>query len=207
MTIIQNPVQIITQSVTTANESLKIDYPVVTGMANTMVQHTINCRILALVNKLVKESGYYSTPKTTVQVWYEIKSNERGILSLSIGMYYYAYQAAHGMTIIKSLTFNIHDGRVYKLADLFKPGCDYIKVLSDIICLQIKERDIQLLDEFKGIDPNQDFYIADKCLVVYFQIYDITAYVYGLPFFPISVYQLQGIIREDGPLDKMAAGY
>ena len=208
MTIIQNPVQIITQRMATANQSLQIDYPVVIGMANTMVQHTINSKILALINKLIKESGYYDTAtKTTVQIWYEIKSNERGILSLSIGMYYYADRAAHGMTVIKSLTFNIHDGKVYKLADLFKPGCDYIKVLSDIIKLQIKERDLPLIDDFKAIDPNQDYYIADKALVVYFQLYELTPYAYGLPFFPISVYQLSDIIKEDGPLGKMAASY
>ncbi len=208
MTIIQNPVQIITKRMATADQSLQIDYPVVVEMANTTVQYTINSRIIALINKLIKESGYYDpATKTTVQVWYEIKSNERGILSLSIGMYYYADRAAHGMTIIKSLTFNTKDGRVYKLGDLFKKGSDYVKVLSDIIKLQIKERDIPLIDDFKSISPNQDFYIADKALVVYFQLYDIAPYAYGLPFFPISVYQLSDIIKEDGPLGKMAAAY
>jgi len=43
----------------------------------------------------------------TVQGWYEIKTNEKGVLSLSIGNYTIAYPAAHGLTIIKSLTFDI----------------------------------------------------------------------------------------------------
>ena len=119
-------------------------------------------------------------------------------------MYYYAYQAAHGMTIVKSLTFDIKTGRTYKLSSLFKPDSNYVKVLSDIISLQIKVREIPLLDDFKGIDPEQDYYIADKSLVVYFQLYEITPYVYGLPYFPISVYELQDIIRDEGALGRMA---
>lgn len=206
MSIFQAPVQVITRRVVSGNQALQIDYPVIIGMGNAITQHKINSRILALVNSLVKDSGYYSQPNMTVQVWYELKTNERGILSLSIILYYYAYQAAHGMTIIKSLTFDIKTGKTYKLASLFKPGSDYIEVLSDIIRLQIKERDIYLLDEFKGIAPDQDFYIADKSLVVYFQLYELTAYAYGFPFFPISLYELQDIIREAGPLGRMIDG-
>jgi hypothetical protein len=111
------------------------------------------------------------------------------------------------MTVIKSLTFDTTTGKTYKLAELFKPGSDYIEVLSDIIRLQIKERDIVLLEDFKGIAPDQDYYIADKSLVVYFQLYELTAYAYGIPFFPISVYELQDIIREDGPLGRMIGSF
>ncbi|WP_337445661.1 RsiV family protein [Ornithinibacillus scapharcae] len=68
----------------------------------------------------------------------------------------------------------------------------------------MKQRDIQLIEDFTEISPNQDFYIADKSLVIYFQLYEITPYVYGFPMFPISVYQIQDIIREDGPLGRMA---
>lgn len=201
---VQAPVQVITKKVVAGNNALQIDYPVIIGMTNSIIQHKINNRILALVNSLVKDSGYYSQANTTVQVWYELKTNERGILSLSIIMYYYAYQAAHGMTIVKSLTFDIKTGRTYKLSSLFKPDSNYVKVLSDIISLQIKVREIPLLDDFKGIDPEQDYYIADKSLVVYFQLYEITPYVYGLPYFPISVYELQDIIRDEGALGRMA---
>ena len=50
----------------------------------------------------------------------------------------------------------------------------------------------------------QHFYIADKTLVIYFQLYEITPYVVGLPMFPISVFDLADIIDESGPLGRLA---
>lgn len=204
-TITQNPVQVMTGRMSTPNGVLKIDYPVVAGLADASVQQKINAAIWEQVNRLITEQGYYTDNITTMQGWYEIKSNERGILSLTLGNYAYHYHAAHGLTVNRSLTFDVNTGRQYKLSELFKPGSDYVGVLSGIVAAQIKEREIITLEEFKAISPEQDFYIADKSLVLYFQLYELTPYAYGFPYFPISVYDLQDIIDEDGPLGKMSA--
>lgn len=195
------PVGIRTQRLFMIN--LNVYYPVVYGLPDLAVQQRINHTILNLVNQLIKDQGYYKNPLITdVTGTYELKTNERGILSLSVINYAFA-GGAHGMTFIKSLTFDVQTGKVYELKDLFKPGSDYVKRLSEIIRRQIAERNIPLLGEFKGIRPDQDYYIADKCLVVYFQLYEITPYVFGFPAFPISVYEIQDIIDEDGPLGRM----
>ena len=206
-----SPVQIITRKIFRPDYGMNIDYPVVIGMRNTAVQMKINGAIFSLVNKLIYDQtnqlvniqGINPLPKLTVQGFYEIKTNERDVLSLSIGNYTMAEHAAHGLTIIKSLTFDIATGRSYTLNELFKPGSNYVQVLSENISQQIKERDITLLEEFKGIKPNQDYYISDKVLVIYFQVYEITAYVFGFPYFPISVYDIQDIIAEGSPLYRM----
>ena len=210
METIQNPVYIITRKLVSPNAEMAIDYPAVVGMPDQMVQHNINARIFHTVNSLINEQtkrlvdqGYKDITRITVQGWYEIKTNERGILSLSLGNYTFPYPAAHGLTIIRSLTFNIQNGSTYQLKDLFKLGSSYVKVLSAIIAKQIKEREIPVISEFKRIKPDQDYYIADKALVVYFQLYDLAPYAYGFPQFPISVYEIQNIIREDGPLGRM----
>lgn len=181
---------------------LDLYYPVVHGLKNAAVQHRINCAIQDMVKKMLSDQGYYSNPRTQVTASYELKTNERGILSLSLNNYAFA-GGAHGMTIIKSLTFDVSTGRIYSLADLFKPGSDYQRVLSAIIEKQIKEREIPLINEFTGIKPDQDYYIADKALVVYFQLYDLTPYAYGFPEFPVTVYQVADIVDENGPLGRM----
>ena len=84
------------------------------------------------------------------------------------------------------------------------PGSDYVKVISRLVKEQIEQRDIQLLNEFTEIRQDQDFYIADKTLVIYFQLYEITPYVVGFPMFPISVFDLAEIIDVRGPLGRMA---
>lgn len=211
MNTTQSPVQIITRKLVRPAYGMNIDYPVVVGMRNAAVQKKINDIILYTVNKLIYDQtnqlvdvqGINPLPKMTVQGFYEVKANLRDVLSLSIGNYTMVEHAAHGLTIIRSLTFDINTGKVYQLGELFKPGSNYVKVLSDIVARQIKERDITLLGDFQGIKPDQDYYISDKVLVIYFQLYEITAYAYGFPYFPISVYEIQDIIAKDSPLYRM----
>lgn len=204
--------QIITQRIQLQRNSV-IDYPIVVGMTNTTIQHKINSTILSLVNKLYRdqvnqllEQGYPQIPPMDITGWYEIKTNERGVLSLSIGNYTMAYPAAHGWTMIRSLTFDIQTGELYQLNNLFKPDSNYMKVLSDLISAQIKARNISLISPYPGIKPsNQDYYIADKALVIYYQLVEFTPYAYGFPMFPISVYEIQGLIKPGTPLDRMVA--
>lgn len=182
-----------------------IYYPQIVGLSNIHTQQTMNQTIYQLVQSLSQLQRQQQGTDDFIEMIgsYEIKSNERNILSLSLSNYAYAYHYAHGLTLMKSLTFDVQTGRNYQLKELFKSGSDYVKVLSEIVQKQISERNIQLLDGFAGISPDQDYYIADKALVLYFQIYDITPYYIGFPMFPISVYMLQDIIDENGPLGRM----
>lgn len=183
-----------------------IYYPKVIGLQNTNAQQSINQSIYQLVQSLIKWQHQQQGADSFTEMIgsFEIKTNERNILSLSLTNYAFAYHHAHGLTFIKSLTFNVQTGRQYQLKELFKPESDYVEVLSKIVQSQIDERDIQLLGNFSGISPDQDFYIADKALVLYFQLYEITPYYVGFPMFPISVFALQDIIDENGPLGQMA---
>jgi len=198
------PVSIKTEKVQ-GGPDIVVYYPVVHHLENKQAEHSMNRAIVNetqhLINTLI---GDIPTTLTSMLGTYEIKNNQRNVLSLSLANYGYHDHAAHGMTYINSLTFDSKTGKQYQLADLFKPGSAYVGRLSQLIKEQIAHRNILLLNDFKQIRPNQDFYIADKTLVIYFQLYEITPYAFGFPMFPISVYDLQDIIREDGPLEKMA---
>ena len=198
------PVSIKTQKISSGKDK-NVFYPQVFDMKNKSLEQYINHKIVHQTQQLINEL-VGGVPSSVVEMIgsYEIKNNQREVLSLSLSNYTYHYHAAHGMTIIKSLTFDLKKGKLCELKDLFKPGSNYVKKLSALIQKQIKQRDIQLLAPFTEIKPDQDFYIADKALVIYFQLYEITPYVVGFPMFPISVYDLQDIIDENGPLGRMA---
>ncbi len=69
---------------------------------------------------------------------------------------------------------------------------------------QIQERNIDVFEDKEVmVSSNQDYYIADKALVLFYQLYEITPYYVGIPMFPISVYELEDIIREGTPLERM----
>jgi Protein of unknown function (DUF3298)/Deacetylase PdaC len=198
------PVGIKTMTITTGPTKV-VYYPRVSGMQNKQLQGLINNTILSQNQQLINEqTGNMDTTVVDLYGYYEIKNNQRDVLSLSLNNYVYHYHAAHGMTVIKSLTFDLQKGKQVALKDLFKPGSDYVKRISDLVNVQIREREIPLIIDFKAIKQDH-FYIADKALVIYFQLYELAPYAYGFPMFPISVYDLQDIIDENGPLGRMAA--
>ncbi|MEO4052345.1 DUF3298 domain-containing protein [Solibacillus sp. CAU 1738] len=198
------PVSIQTMNVYSDQQKV-VYYPQVCSMQNLELEKYINRLIVRETQQLIdKQVGNMPTIVQEMLGSYEIKNNQRNVLSLSLSNYTYHYHAAHGMTYIKSLTFDLQKGVYCQLKDLFKPGSDYVRRLSLLIHEQIKQRNIQLLEDFTVIRPDQDFYIADKVLVIYFQLYEITPYVEGFPMFPISVYDIQDIIDEEGPLGRMA---
>lgn len=181
--------------------NVEFRYPSVCGLRDRIVQHKINYRIIALMHEIISDLiNPYSD--TYVSGFFEIKTNERMVLSITLNAMA-DFGGAHPMTVIKSLSFDVKTGESYELSQLFKPSSHYIKILSDMICKQIEERDIPLLGEFKGISPDQDYFIADKCLIVYFQLYEITPYVAGFPYFPIPIYSISDIIAPDSILDRM----
>lgn len=181
-------------------------YPQVNGLHHQQWQTEINHAIFEQTKKMMcDQNGIIPTTVEEMLGFYEIKNNQRQVLSLTLTNYTYYQQAAHGMTVIKSLTFDMLKEKICTLKDLFIPNSNYIERISALIHEQIKQRDIQLIDPFTVIKPDQDFYIADKTLMIYFQLYDITPYVFGFPMFPISVYDLEDIIDESGPLGRMSA--
>lgn len=205
MSLFQLPVAIQTNRI--KSPGVQIYYPSVTGLKKQRVEQHINQMIYHTVQQLYKEQLQYQHGSNLEMIGhYELKTNERGILSLTFSNYAYSYPMAHGMTLVKSLTFNTITGKRYELADLFKSGSPYVARLTDIVNEQVKKRNIPVLNP--GIQPvreDQDYYLADKTLVLYYQLYEITPYYFGLPMFPISAYELQSDLNEEGPLGILSA--
>ena len=196
------PVTIKTRALQKPAPAINIYYPVVTDIGNPLIEMNINVAIVETLNRMLLDLGYDNPHLVEMQGYYEIKTNERKILSLTLIVYSFA-GGAHGLTMAKSLTFNVDTGRKYSLHELFKPGSNYVERLSTLVGEKIKQWDILLLDEFTGIRPDQDFYLADHSLVLYFQLYEITPYVAGFPYFPIPILDIADIIDESGPLGKL----
>ncbi len=186
--------------------TINITFPQVYGLTDYYVQQKINKRIFKEVDYLLTKQGYYEHYINEMVGKYELKTNERAVLSLTLVNYAFS-GGAHGMTYMSGLTFDVETGKESKLKDLFKENSNYIERLSTIIKKQIKQRNIPVLNEFTRIKPNQDFYISDKVLVIYFQLYELVPYVYGFTYFPISVYEIEDIINEKSVLARMVNWY
>ncbi len=180
---------------------ITIYYPFVMGLENRQAEININATIVSTINATLVDLGYHDSNLQELIGQFEIKTNSRGILSLTITVYSFT-GGAHGMTVVKSLLFSSRTGYLYGLHDLFSRPSDYITKLSNIIDTKIKEWDIPLFDEFTKIRDDQDFYLADHALVLYFQLYEITPYAVGFPYFTIPLLDIQEMIKPNGPLEQ-----
>ncbi|MFD2117805.1 DUF3298 domain-containing protein [Paenibacillus yanchengensis] len=162
----------------------------------------MNQVFVAGTQHLVNTQGPLTDPRAEMYGFFEVKNNQKDVLSVSLINYAYT-GGAHGATIEKSYTFQASTGHAYTLKQLFKPGADYVKALSEPIKRAIKERNIETFEPFQAIRPDQDFYLADRSIVIYFQQYEIAPYVYGLLYFPISIYELTDIIPDNSPLNAL----
>ncbi|NLK71790.1 MAG: DUF3298 and DUF4163 domain-containing protein [Clostridiales bacterium] len=183
----------------------EVIYPSV-ELTNKVIENKINQIIINNVNKLIAEQGYASNPNMQIKGSYEIKTNERNILSLILLSYSYA-GGAHGYTLIEPLTFDVKTGNVIPFDKLFIEGTPYYEELSEIIKKQIESRQMPILGGFNRLPPDPDFYIADKSLVIFFQLYELAPYAQGFPAFPISLYEIKNLIGEDSILRRMMTFY
>lgn len=190
-------------------DGINIVYPQVAGLPDKQVQETINRTILNSVNALVAEqrvwpdsSGLQIAEMTGT---YTIGANKNGILSVRLENYMYPEHAAHGTTMVNSVTLDLNTGKVYTLRDLFRRDTDYILTLSKMISQQFKERDIPMLKEFKGITVNQEFYLTARDLVIYFPAYEYTPGYVGVPEFKIPYRTIINYINEEGPIGRLVS--
>ncbi len=204
MSVIPLPVR--TRTMYLKKPNLEVYYPIVEGLNNKMIEQKINDQIFYNVNDLIHKQGYPADPDIEVMGSYEIKTNERNILSIIIINYAY-FGGAHGYTIIKPLTFDMTTGNVVALKNLFKEDSAYVEELSSIIKEQIEQRHLYTLGDFKEISSEQEYYLADKSLIVFFQLYQLVPYAQGFPFFPISLYDIRDLNSEQSILRRLLTFY
>ncbi|MDT8903627.1 DUF3298 and DUF4163 domain-containing protein [Anaeroselena agilis] len=158
---------------------LDFQYPRVVGLPDAAAQDTIN----AAIGRRVAEFRHLDAEVAMAR--YEVRHNGDGLLSLTMTFYLYS-GGAHGMTYMRGLTFDLATGREYRLTDLVPYAGGGRAKIDAAIAAQLKKRDIPLLQTFDGIGENPDFYLAaDGRPVVFFQLYELAAYVYGILEFPL----------------------
>lgn len=200
----QLPVSI--EVMTIRKPNIFIQYPQLVGLTNSQAQRKINQQIVLTIEQMMKiQAKFQQASRHEVTGHFEIKTNERGIFCVQMSNYAISQPAAHGYTVLKSLTFSLKTGTAYELRDLFLPDENYVFVLSKLVQEQIKSRSIPLIHPFQSIQPNQDYYLADKSLVIYFPLFELAPYYYGFPMFPISIYEISEMAVPDGPLGTLAA--
>ncbi|AQR93059.1 DUF3298 and DUF4163 domain-containing protein [Clostridium saccharoperbutylacetonicum] len=162
-----------------------------------IINNTINDDILPKINDAEKTAKEYfgkigqEKPTFPYEIFsrYTVSEDNNKVLSL-FNDYYEYLGGAHGMTIRSSYTIDKSTENLLFLKDLFAPGYNYMDIINKEIKREIKENPQNYFDSgnvFKGIKENQNFYIQDGELVIYYQLYELAPYVFGFPEFKIPL--------------------
>ncbi|WP_245203467.1 WG repeat-containing protein [Ammoniphilus resinae] len=181
------------------NKDYLVYYPQIEGMQSRSAQAKVNQRLKEL-SQVVP-----ITPNTQLDYSYtgdfSIFFSKKNLLEFELDGYHFPFGAAHGMPSRVFAPVDLVTGEVYQLRDLFIPGSDYVKVISDIIANQIKndpQYSYVFPNTYKGIKVDQPFYVKDEALYIYFLPYEIAPFAAGFPTFKIPFKEIGSMIDMNG---------
>ncbi len=130
--------------------------------------------------------------------WHE-KYNKNNFISMINEEYTYL-GGAHGSTAWRALNVDTVKNKTLTLSDLFADS-GYKETLNRMISELVLEKpdeykDLWAKPELKDSHQN-DFYIEDGNLVIYFQPYDLSYYARGFVEFPLKLEELSGYLNAE----------
>ncbi|SFB08156.1 MULTISPECIES: WG repeat-containing protein [unclassified Bacillus (in: firmicutes)] len=177
------------------NRDYLVYYPQIEGYSDKDIQVKVNRKLADMSG--VKKIDENAQLESNYVGDFEVPFYKNILVQLKLSAYNYPFGAAHGMPTKIYAHINLKTGTFYQLKDLFKPGSDYVKVLSDIIALQIKydeQYSYVFPDTYKGISADQPYFITENDLNIYFAPYEIAPYAAGFPTFKIPFTRIMDII-------------
>ena len=129
---------------------------------------------------------------------------------LAISLDDYHLDAVQRLGIFEQFNENLHryaklhynieksSGNEMQLKDIFKDNYNYKDIINKEISRQISkdpDRYFTGKDGFNGIGDNQNFYIKNNKVVIYFGLYEIETYAAGISEFIISNNLFEGNLK------------
>ncbi|MDD4239086.1 MAG: DUF4163 domain-containing protein [Desulfotomaculaceae bacterium] len=196
---------------------ITLQYPQIDGLVDQTVQDNVNSILKKIAMDAKSEGlknleeaqkelapGYTGSPnKWETYFDYRVKYNQNGLLSFVFLDYQYT-GGAHGLTVQSSHTFNLNTGEEYRLRDLVKSDADYVAFISDIVRNEIDVRikegrlpDYWITTPFEAIKEDQDCYLSNDGVVVYFQQYEYFPYAAGIQEYSVEFSTLKDMLKPE----------
>lgn len=196
------------------NINYLIYYPEVSGISNEKVEKEVNIKLKKMAY-FIPNNNEGATNNKEIQSEDVLNYNyygdflvtffKKNLLVMDISGYYYFFHAAHGMPYKKTPSIDLITGEFYSLKDLFIDGTEWIKEINKIIDNMIKtdkQYDYIFPNAFKGIKIDQDFYIDEDNIYIYFPPYEIGPYAAGFVTFKIPFKEVDNILNKEGSFYK-----
>jgi len=220
---------VVTKQIKESNKKLVYEiaaqYPEITGPGNAnfdkfnqVVRASVTKKVAGFKKEMAPEEGEEERPENSMgsdlTIGYDFDLAQDDLISLTFSVSSYYQGAAHPNSYSETINYDLKNGKVLKLADLFKPGAKYLPAISayciDDLKKQSKDKDGMLDDESikSGAAPTAKNYenwtINKKGIGIDFDAYQVGSYAAGPQYVVVPYSVLKDLINPDGPLGQFA---
>ncbi|HKR00569.1 MAG TPA: RsiV family protein [Pyrinomonadaceae bacterium] len=210
--------RLIRQSSKRLRFTIKARYPQAAGAARDRRLTRMNQELARFVTREVAEfRSYFKTPGerygptgSYYESDYVVTLATNDVVSVAFGISTYGEGAAHPNHTTLVFNYDLATGRKLGLPDLFKPGSNYLEVISQYAVKQLKdELQPEPGDDWieQGAGPKLENYkrwnISPKGLEVTFDPYEVASYAEGIHEVVIPFSVLKEVIDPNGPLGRI----
>lgn len=157
-------------------QQLRIKYPLIDGLSDKAAQARTNSILCSASIRLLDESADLVKGNEKGYSYYaEFKVTKRNadIISVRFDECLNIPRYAHPINRLCAVTIDLKAGKILELNDVFNPNINYrpilIKLLRKEMALQVQKLQVNLLTQFRGLDPEQGFYLTDDSIAFYWQ--------------------------------------
>lgn len=224
-----SPVKITTQHLNEQNKqrryTIEVEYPQLMDASYDACNAYVRDLTMKLVNGYKHDEGPATdgpdappeAAEDSFNVSYTMRLVTPELVSVEFEIEQYQHGAAHPNHGFEVVNYDVRAGRALKLADLFKPDANYLKLVAERATekLRLMNKDAAkesggeepfLTDsEFaSGVAPKAENYrswtLTGKGLVIRYAEYQIAPYAAGAPVVQVPYAELKDALRPGGPV-------
>src|SRR5262245_49139802 len=153
-----------------------------------------------------KQDAKSSRPPNSLNVSYEVTAADKDFISVLFTFFEYS-GGAHPNTTTESFNYDLNRNAPVRLADLFTPNSNYLKVISDYSVRELKKLDtVSSVENGAGpkIENFHSWNITPAGLKITYDPYQVGPYVAGPHEVAVPYSLLKPIIKPDGLLAQFA---
>lgn len=208
------------------NYEIEVQYPQLTGGNNPNLEKfnqaaraTVTKKVAMFKKEMAPEEGE-NTEETRpedsmgsdLSIGYTVALAQDDLVSIDFDVSTYNQGAAHPNHYSETLNYDLKNGKVLKLADLFKPGAKYLQTIANFCIANLKKqasgKGLMPEEIDKGAAAKADNYlgwtITKRGVGVDFDPYQVGPYAAGPQFVLVPYSDLKDLINPEGPIAQFA---